>query len=430
MEQRMLCFFLMCLSACMLPAVFGEDEPVVNKEKNSEVKEKPKDPEITDTYIDSLIDKLESDDELERETATKKLGTIGKRAVPRIIGYGLKTKYHPVVRTNCIRVLGSIHTNESIEALTKELKSRIAEVVSAAIEAISRHGNEQVMSQKIFPLIHSENDVVRRKAILALGKYGFKSSVPGLCSLLKDDFEHIRLQALRELKNYPEMKDMIIQNVTPLLQNNNPDEALEAAVILQRFGDPRGDEFFRDHIIKKSRQFQEKAVAYIARYRISSGVPFMIKMLKDTQWYMRYIAVDALGELCDPLALPSLKVLFEEEKVKPVRLAVARVLYAYKHPDTASFLTGKVEAEKNENIRWFIVAALGAIGSDEVIGALITALQDSNQKIRIVAVTGLREITHKNFGYKPDEKPGERAAAVQEWRLWHRKYRKQKESNT
>ena len=283
---------------------------------------------ITDASIDSLIDSLESDDGHVREQAEEKLRKAGPEALPRIINYGLKTKHHPFVRTSLISVLGSVHTEKSRKALTKELKSKIAEVVAAAIEAIARHGDEQLINREILPLIHSENEIVRRKAVLTLGKYGFKSSVQGLCSLLKSEFEHIRIQALKELKKYPEMKDMIITSVAPLLEDTNPDVALEAAVTLQLFKDPRGDRFFRNQLDGKSIGFQEEAVRYIADYEISSAVPFLMKLLKHDQWYMRYIAVDALGTIKDPLAIPSLKILFENEKVKPVRIACARVLYA------------------------------------------------------------------------------------------------------
>ena len=401
-----------------------------NTADKKEVKDNPKTPELTDAYIDSLIDKLESNDEIEREKAVKKLKKIGKKGLSRIIRYGLKSKHHPVVRTNLIKVLGEIPAKESIEALKKELKSRVAEVVAAAIEAVDKRGDEQLINQEIFPLINSENEMVRRKAILVLGKYGFKSSVNGLCSLLKSEFEHIRVQALKQLKKYPEMKDMIIGNVQPLLKDANADVALEAAVTLKQLKDPRGDEFFQNELIGRNKVFQERAIEYIAEYKIVSGVPFLLKMLKDDQWYLRYIAVDALGEIGDPLGLPSLKVLFETEKVKPVQLAVARVLYKYKHPDTIEFLKSKVSSEKNEDIRWFIVAALGAIGTDDVIGSLIAALEDSNEKIRIIAITALRDITKQYFGYYPRKKAGKRAAPLQEWKLWYRKHRRNKEKES
>ena len=302
----------------------------------------------------------------------------------------------------------------------------MAEVVAAAIEAVDKHGDEQLINQDIFPLINSESEMVRRKAILVLGKYGFKSSVKGLCSLLKSEFEHIRIQAIKELKKYPEMQDMIIGNILPLLKDANAEVALEAAVTLKQFKNPKVDEFFQNGLVGRNKVFQERAIEYIAVYKRSSGGPFLLKMLKDNHWYMRYIVVDALGEIGDPLGIPSLKVLFESEAVKPVRLAVARVLYQYKHPDTIGFLASKISAEKNEDIRWFIVAALGAIGTDDVIGPLITALGDSNARIRLVAITALRDKTKQYFDYDPREKASKRTAALQEWKLWYRKFMKDK----
>jgi HEAT repeat protein len=231
----------------------------------------------------------------------------------------------------------------------------------------------------------------------------------------------VKIDALEELRNYPEMKDMVIKEVAALLESGDSNVALEAAVTLKTFGDPRGEKFFADFLGEKGRDFQERAIEYAGTYTIEAAVPFLLKKLKSEDWYMRYIAVDALGKIKSELAFPSLKVLFEEEEVLPVRIAIARVFYNYAHPDSIGFLKHRTTIEKNVDIRWFIIATIGEIGTDEAVWPLIIALMDSDEKIRLTAVMALRRITGQNFGYSARAPGKERSEKVRLWEQWYKR---------
>lgn len=394
--------------------------PVHSQDKELSVEGKAA---VSDKYIDSLIDKLGNEDEWERENGLRKLKEVGESAFRRIVEYGLKGSYHPAAVSRLLNALGDIHTTESRTVIQKYLKSNIAEIRVAAMGAIDKFGEERLIYD-LMPMMNSENEMVRRKAVLILGKYGFKSSVKGLCDLLDDPFPHIKIIALQELRAYPEMKDMIIEKVVKLLDMPYPHVALEAAVTLKSFDDERGEDFFKEVLKQKDSFFKEEAIEYAGKYKVESAVHFLIKMLKSDNWYQRYIAVDALGKIKHPLAIPSLKVLFEEEKIDAVRIALARIFFEYKHPDTLGILEHKVSSEKDTNVRWFIVATIGEIGTDKAIGPLIVGLLDSEEKIRLAAVISLRKITGENFDYDHRARRDERAEAIRSWQQWYQREKK------
>ncbi|MFH1707427.1 MAG: HEAT repeat domain-containing protein [Planctomycetota bacterium] len=385
----------------------------------------PPAPVFTDAQVDAMIDALANEDETERDKALAILLEAGPGVETRVIAYGLKTKHHPAVVIRLARVLGDIHTKPSGGALKALLQNPVSEVQVAAIDALRRFGDEKHMFD-IMPLADSEDPAVRREALLVLGQFGFKSAVKGLCDLLREPQADTRVRAMTELRRYPEMKDMVIEAVAPLLTAADPQVALEAAGTLYQFGDARGAAFFTAVLSGKERDYQERAIAYAGAFKVAGAVPFLLKVLKEKDWYLRYIAVDALGRIGDPLALPSLKVLFDAEEVLAVRIATARVFYGFRHPDLLDLLAAKVASEPDVDTRWFIVATIGAIGGENAVWPLIRALMDSKDRIRIEAISSLRDLTGQDMAYDPRAAAKDRAAAVAAWEQWFNRNKKPK----
>ncbi len=400
--------FLLFLSACGF--LFSQEPPVPA--------ETPEEEGLSAKEIDALIDELDQEDGDKREKAAEELRNAGKQALDRILNYGLKEKVHPMTIAKLVEALGYIDAPESRAVVENLLSSNIAEIRVAAMDAADRLGDEKLIF-KIMAMMGSENELVKRKAAVILGKRGYKSSVSYLGEMLSQTkYPHIQVTALEQLRNYPDMKDMVVEKVAELLNSDDPVIALEAAVTLKAFNDKRGEEFFTRQLQEKTGYFLEQSIEYAGKYKIKSAVPFLLKMLKSENWYLRYMATDALGSIRDPLALPSLKVLYEEEKVLPVRIALARVFYQYGSPELLSYLKHKVSVEKNVDIRWFLVATIGEIGGTESYEVLINTLMDSDEKIRITAVTALRKHTGQNFSYDPRGSNKGRNEAVQAWSQW------------
>lgn len=69
-------------------------------------------------------------------------------------------------------------------------------------------------------------------------------------------------------------------------------------------------------------------------------------------------------------------------------------------------------------VRYEAATALTRMGDPRGIRALIEGLEDDDPRVRGQCVTILEKYTGKGFGYKVDDSPEERAAAVARWRAW------------
>ena len=82
-----------------------------------------------------------------------------------------------------------------------------------------------------------------------------------------------------------------------------------------------------------------------------------------------------------------------------------------------SFVPDLVRLTDNEDVK-FRVSALFALDQIDALPELITALQSSMEDVRIVAIRSLKRRTNQDFGYKTDDPPEERSAAVRRWQEW------------
>jgi HEAT repeat protein len=121
----------------------------------------------------------------------------------------------------------------------------------------------------------------------------------------------------------------------------------------------------------------------------ASAVPALIQALKDSEWFVRRYAAEALGQIGDASAVPALIQALKDSN-EYVRRYAAEALGQI---GDASAVAALIQALKDseEYVRRYAALALGQIGLPAV-PALIQALKDSNEYVRWYAAKALGKI--------------------------------------
>jgi hypothetical protein len=126
----------------------------------------------------------------------------------------------------------------------------------------------------------------------------------------------------------------------------------------------------------------------VASELISYGepaVPQMIANLDSEILDVQVMSAYCLGMIGDPRALPALS---------------------------------RASASPKEKLRYEAATAMLRLGDRRGFPIMIDGLADRDPLVRARAILVLKDRTGQTFGYKADDKPADRAAAVARWRAW------------
>lgn len=115
-------------------------------------------------------------------------------------------------------------------------------------------------------------------------------------------------------------------------------------------------------------------------------------------------------------ALPRLMALLEHEQVE-MRLLAAWLLGRWKDPRTLDALD-RAQADRHEGVRFEAATALVRAGDARGMRTLVDGLVHSDPRIRSRSIDVLAQVTGERFGYRADDHPHERRAAVARWTAW------------
>ncbi|MEQ8974202.1 MAG: HEAT repeat domain-containing protein [Coleofasciculus sp. C1-SOL-03] len=151
-------------------------------------------------------------------------------------------------------------------------------------------------------------------------------------------------------------------------------------------------------------EFQEQTVGYVEALdvpawlkvqhleetRSETAIPGLLKLVEDSDYNVRKIAAEALGEIGSDRAIPALLKLVEDSNYS-VRCFAAYALGKIGSERTIPALLKLVE-DSNYSVRRRTVEALGKIGSERTISALLKLVKDSDSDVRWSAAEALGKI--------------------------------------
>ncbi|MDJ0974292.1 MAG: HEAT repeat domain-containing protein [Planctomycetota bacterium] len=114
--------------------------------------------------------------------------------------------------------------------------------------------------------------------------------------------------------------------------------------------------------------------------------------------------------------LPRLIELLEHED-EDMRLLAAWLLGRWKDPRTLDALD-RAQADRHEGVRFEAATALVRAGDARGMRTLVDGLVHSDPRIRSRSINVLEQVTGERFGYRADDHPHERRAAVARWTSW------------
>ncbi|CCI12431.1 putative Deoxyhypusine monooxygenase [Microcystis aeruginosa PCC 9806] len=116
----------------------------------------------------------------------------------------------------------------------------------------------------------------------------------------------------------------------------------------------------------------------------------LLKALKDSNWFVRRSAAEALAEIGTETAIPGLLKALEDSN-KYVRVCAA---FALGNISSETAIPGLLKAleDSDEDVSWNAVEALGKIGTETAIPGLLKALEDSDEDVSWNAAFALGKI--------------------------------------
>jgi HEAT repeat protein len=113
----------------------------------------------------------------------------------------------------------------------------------------------------------------------------------------------------------------------------------------------------------------------------------MSELVTQVDCPKRMLAVDLLGEIGDPSAVPALLTALAD-KDGMLRRAAANALGHIGSPETISPLVNALK-DIDANVRATAASALGELGDSQTVEALVSALQDANWEVRVAVLEAL-----------------------------------------
>lgn len=141
-------------------------------------------------------------------------------------------------------------------------------------------------------------------------------------------------------------------------------------------------------------------------------------LLSDAMPAMRAAAAQSLGDLGDRSVVPKVMTLLGDPAVM-VRAAAAESLGKLRDPDSVQALSDALASKDNFYrgssiwVRRHYVVALGQIGSESAVPALLRCLDDGDEAVQAEAVRAFETVA--GFSYSDGREPGEEREA---WRRW------------
>ena len=102
-----------------------------------------------------------------------------------------------------------------------------------------------------------------------------------------------------------------------------------------------------------------------------------------------------------------------------MRGTAAWLLGFMKDPRTSNALA-RAASDKEKLVRYEASSSLLQIGDPRGMNALLNGLSDADPRIRAKCIGVLEAHTGETFGYRADDRPADRTAAIARWRAWAR----------
>lgn len=302
------------------------------------------------------------------------------------------------VRETAVNVLALFNTDDARRLLLKALGDDIPSVVDGAARLLEQYG--EVVVQELLEQLGSRKTYTRQVVVQLLGKLGSSTVIPALVECLNDRSvslvgeksigewaaDSLRTLGTPDAVQAVEKWESTREPYPGTTQSFDGDDILNG--LLQEVRDAEWGE--REEAVKQLREYAKSLQGEdmpIIRDRL-------ISLLSESDWVVRWAAIEPLAWLADEHAVPSIKRLLDDENWM-IRVAAIRALMEIGDQSIVDDLITRIYDEHNI-VREAALEALGYLGGTRAMFAIAQILKDEDPLLRLAAVEALAQIDHKD----------------------------------
>ena len=384
--------------------------------------------EADERAIFPLIKALRDDNYGVQDAAMRSLITIGGEVVAHMVVPLLRKD--SFLRNTAVLILTELG-RVSVPLLYPLLYDKDEDVRKFSLDIMGEI-KEDVLPEKIMPLVNDLNANVRAAAIKAIGEIMYKGGIFRVIDALKDE-EWVAFSALECLGKLKE--ESAVDQITELLSSNSVALRHAAVETLGELGSVRASEALLKHLPKAAHDEKSAAIRSLMQIGITPSMSEVSDVLKELfekaeDWDERNIALKGLVELKESSAIDTVmnvagsldpSVPEDEERLCRIMDALRGFgcapefmnllkdpLVKFRAKVIAATLMGELQCEEavpelvnllqegGRDVRRACIEALGQMRTPEAKHAILETLEDHDSHIRKEAMSSLGRMKDKD----------------------------------
>ena len=307
-------------------------------------------------------------------------GPAVDRTLVRLLG-------EPGVRSEVVEAL-VCHGAGVIDLLVEQIEADDLEIKRAAINALGRLGYKQATSALV-KVLQTEPEL-RVEAALALARIGDESALDPLLEMIGVSDSAVRQAVVGALNSIGSAKMPL--RIKALLQDERPLVRESAARIAGYFGYPDCADLLVQCSQDEDERVRRAVVEHLPYLEDQRVLQILANSVKRDTPRVRAAAAVAFGNVEDERVLPILLAALQDED-SWVRYFAARSLGRLALADSREALTEVARTDPFNHVRIAALEALGSIGGPEAAAAIATYLRAEDRDVARIAAVALQHAT-------------------------------------
>ncbi|MFH0799834.1 MAG: HEAT repeat domain-containing protein [Pseudomonadota bacterium] len=336
--------------------------------------------------VDPLIDALESSEkEMQRFWAARILGALNAHRATRALLNALND-HSDKVRTEAALSIGRLQIHEGVSPLGRMLiEDPVSQVREAAAEALGKIGDDRSLSDLKLALKNYDY-TTRRKAMEAMEKMGEKA-LPFFLDGLSERSKEAVAQAAAALER--------IGVVAKKVEELGFDTWQPAFELLSKIAKAGVVETLTHSLKNPKLEIRIRLCRILAESSNSRSLEALIELARDDdRWVVRLEALVALVRLASPKAVPVIiDALSKEDETFRERLLIALEYASVKLVDQLADAIISLVQDPNQKVRIEAVKVLGKLQNEKILPTLLASLADAVPEVRVEAAEALGGFT-------------------------------------
>lgn len=269
------------------------------------------------------------------------------------------------------------------EEFAEDLKNGSPRTRLSAVKGLAERGGREACELLVWAM-EDDDDEVRFHAAL-----GLRSAPAKVQKKIVALFAHrkwlVREAASKLLTELPEPP--VATLVDALRKREEPNVTFWSIRTLGEIGDPRAAPALVEVLRDGSSEEKIAATAALSRIEGRKSAKFLVEALTDEGWHVRKAAADALVAM-GPSIIPELARAMDAENRDLFHWAL-KILATIKDPAAVDPLLSLLSRTRDSDRRESIVRALGELGGERPVAALLDLLHDESWTMRKCAAEAL-----------------------------------------